>query len=240
MTEIAAPAFVKLSSMGNGSSSGSGGDGGRKIRNGMLTWMKRKRPSTIMMADGTSFKLKSPATVSDAIANHPDHVIMEPEEVKRHGVNARALHPNHPLKPKKLYFIVKLPKVQPPPPASRQVRSGINMNAKERLEKLMLSRRAVSDITFMRSTAVIEEEEGQETEEEGLRVKMRLPKSEVERLVRESGGDKTAAASKIMELCVSRETANHGVGQRSKFTGTKSGPLPQKTEVRTTNVRYLI
>lgn len=186
-----------------------------------------------MMADGTSFKLEPPATVSDAIANHPDHVVMESEEVKRLGVNAVALHPDHPLKPNKLYFIVKFPKVQPPSQAGNRVNSGINMTANERLENLMLSRRAVSDITFMRTTAVIEEEEGQE-KEEGLRVKLRLPKSEVDRLVRENGGDKAAAATKIMELCISRETANGSVGQKSNIRGTKSGPLTGKTEVRST------
>ena len=85
------------------------------------------------------------------------------------------------------------------------------MSAKDRLESLMLARRSASDLTIMKPKSMLTEEGGGESEEGSVsgaptRVKMRLPKAEVERLLKECK-DEAEAAERIMGLYKTRENA---------------------------------
>ncbi|KAJ9153121.1 hypothetical protein P3X46_026598 [Hevea brasiliensis] len=165
-----------------------------------------KKTVKIMKISGETFKLKTPVKAGEVIKDYPGLVLLESEAVKHYGVRAKPLEPHQELVPKRLYFLVELPKASAEK-AARRVRSGINMSAKDRLESLMLARRSTSDLSIINpsssSSSIVPEQSGP------MRVKMRLPKAEVEKLMQESKDDAEAAA-KIMELCI----ANKG-GKRS-------------------------
>ncbi|KAD2393550.1 hypothetical protein E3N88_40527 [Mikania micrantha] len=117
------------------------------------------------------------------------------------------------LKAKRLYFLVELPKLVEDRGA-RRVRSGINMSAKERLESLMLARRSASDLSFMKASSIMVENHGGGGgggDGDSFRVKLRLPKAEVERLMKESK-DQNEAAEKIMKLCMENGGGSAGGG----------------------------
>uniref|UniRef100_I1L2T2 Uncharacterized protein n=2 Tax=Glycine subgen. Soja TaxID=1462606 RepID=I1L2T2_SOYBN len=132
--------------------------------------------------------------------------------------------------PKRLYFLVELPKEVTVAP--RRVRSGINMSAKERLESLVLARRSASDLTIMKPPSSQKEvmESGG-----GVRLKMRLPKAEVERLMR--GCETEAeAAEKIMGLCM----ANNGGGVEARNgDGEVKGRVGESTKAREKRVSFM-
>ncbi|XP_022734604.1 uncharacterized protein At1g66480-like [Durio zibethinus] len=160
-----------------------------------------KKTTKVMKIDGETFKLKTPVKAEEVVKDYPGHVLLESEAVKHFGIRAKPLQPHQNLEPKRLYFLVELPEA-PKERVPRKVRSGINMSAKDRLESLMLSRRSVSDLTLMKPKSVIPEETEEGSDESGaMRVKMRLPKVEVERLMKESKNE-AEAADKIMELCI--------------------------------------
>lgn len=153
-----------------------------------------KKTTKVMKINGETFKLKTPVKAGDVLKDHPGLVLLESEAVKHYGTRAKPLEAHKELHPKRLYFLVELPKETKP----RRVRSGINMSAKDRLESLMLTRRSASDLSIMKQTkigGVDEENNG------GVRVKMRLPKAEVEKLIQECK-DEAEAAAKIMRLCM--------------------------------------
>lgn len=77
------------------------------------------------------------------------------------------------------------------------------MSAKERLESLMLARRSSSDLSILKPTGgcTAEEEEGREG---AVRVKLRVPKAELERLVRE-GATEAEATQKIAAIFVAKQ-----------------------------------
>ncbi|KAJ8478063.1 hypothetical protein OPV22_021790 [Ensete ventricosum] len=79
----------------------------------------------------------------------------------------------------------------------------MHLSAKEWLERLMLTRRTMSDIlvTGKRTSAAVKAEEGKDGT---IRLKMRLPKAEMEKLMREST-TATEAVAKIAELCVVKD-----------------------------------
>lgn len=197
-----------------------------------------------MKIDGSIIKVKHPATARDVLQGHPGHVVLESEQVKLLGQRARPLDPDLALKPKKLYFLVQLPEPPPVPPpesrgpqlTSRRARSGINMSAKDRLESLMLSRRAASDMTFSRlppTSTATEYGSGQGDSSGPLRIRMRLPKAQVAKLVEESK-DPAEAAKRIMELCVAGNQEAAGgktVLERPAPATEVSGPLREKKEV---------
>lgn len=170
--------------------------------------IRGKKHAKVMKIDGETIKMKTPIKASEVTRDYPGHVLLDSEAVKYYGVKAKPLEPHQNLQPKKVYFLI-----EPPPPQKvakdnvpRRVRSsGIHMSAKERLESLMLSRRTSSDISFMRPAAVAaaEAEEASGGDGGAFRVKMRLPKAEVERLMRESRSQEEAA-EKIMSLCVAK------------------------------------
>ena len=190
-----------------------------------------------MKIDGSIIKIKQPATARDVLQGYPGHVILESVQVKRLGEQAKPLEPDTALRANKLYFVVQLP--EPPPSAtrsrqlsSRRVRSTINMSAKERLESLMLSRRTSSDITFVRSKGENGSSSSNNNSSGPLRIRMKLPKAQVENLVDQSR-DSGEAAQRILELCVARSQERYGrAGPRTSESDKEvSGPLRQKKEV---------
>lgn len=171
------------------------------------------KSAKVMKINGESFKLKTPVRAGSVVESHPGHVLLESEAVKHYGVRAKPLEPQQELKPKRLYFLVELPKF-PEEKSARRVRSGIQMSAKDRLESLMLARRSASDLSIMKPPSIALEEEKKVISENGgggggVRVKMRLPKAEVERLMAESK-DRAEVAEKIVSLCMAKNTAAKG------------------------------
>ncbi|CAK7326720.1 unnamed protein product [Dovyalis caffra] len=174
-----------------------------------------KKTAKVMKISGETFKFKTPVKAGEVVKDYPGHVLLESEAVKHYGTRAKPLEAHHDLVPKRLYFLVELPNT-PTEKVPRRVRSGINMSAKDRLESLMLSRRSTSDLSIMKPASIAAEEakNGAMT-----RVKMRLPKAEVEKLIQESK-DEADAAAKIVGLCMantaggsnnsSREVAQNG------------------------------
>lgn len=171
---------------------------------------KKRRTAKVMKLDGTTIRLKLPAHAGDVLRDHPEHTLLEAEEVRRLGVRARPLEPDQAIKPRKLYFLVEIPRL-PDRRVPRRAWSGaLHMSAKDRLESLMLSRRSASDLTLAKPSV-------QTAGEGGVRIRMRLPKAQVAKLVEESG-DSCEAAEKIMALCVANgaETSAGSAVERPK------------------------
>jgi hypothetical protein len=189
----------------------------------------RRRVAKVMTVDGATFRYKTPATAGAALRGHPGHQLLESDEVRRLGVRARPLDRDAALKPGKLYFLVQLPRgggrvggkpEDDGPSALRKTWSGaLHVGARERLESLMLSRRTVSDVaSLMPSSRVVGFGVGGEAAaasgrrsssveagaDGAVRLRMRLPKAEVARLMKESR-DPAEAAERIMQLCVARD-----------------------------------
>ncbi|KAL4282223.1 hypothetical protein GQ457_03G009680 [Hibiscus cannabinus] len=172
-----------------------------------------KKTTKVMKINGETMKLKTPVTAEEVLKDYPGHVLLESEAVKHYGTRAKALQSHQRLEAKRLYFLVVLPQA-PKEIVPRRVQSGINTSAKDRLESLMLSRRSVSDLTLLKPKIAIPE--GDEGEGGGaMRVKMRLPKAEVERLMKESQNEREAA-EKIMQLCMGNSPRGEGFKPRQK------------------------
>ncbi|XP_044467704.1 uncharacterized protein At1g66480 [Mangifera indica] len=165
------------------------------------------KKAKVMKVDGETFKLKTPIQVSDVVKDYPGHVLLDSETVKVYGVRAKPLEPQQILQAKKVYFLVELPKFMPEERnkvPTRRVQSGIHMSAKDRLELLMLSRRAVSDLSSVKpSTSGGSDGTAAEVNDGRMRVKMRLPKSQVVKLMDESKDD-AEAAEKLVDLYVGK------------------------------------
>lgn len=172
----------------------------------------RRRAAKVMTVDGATFRYKMPAAAGAVLRGHPGHQLLESEEVRRLGVRARPLNRDAPLKPGKLYFLVQLPcgasAAVDDPRVPRKTWSGaLHVGARERLESLMLSRRTVSDVATLMPSAAGESARPSSVEvgvDGAVRLRMRLPKAEVARLMKESK-DAAEAAEKIMQLCVARD-----------------------------------
>ncbi|CAN6224394.1 unnamed protein product [Urochloa humidicola] len=191
----------------------------------------RRRAAKVMTVDGATFRYKTPAAAGAALRGHPGHQLLESEEVRRLGVRARPLDRDAPLKPGKLYFLVQIPRGgssigddgDPRAPRKTWSSGALHVGARERLESLMLSRRTVSDVaSIMPSSAArlavaaaggdsppeAKKKEAPPSVEVGadgaVRLRMRLPKAEVARLMKESR-DPAEAAERIMQLCVARD-----------------------------------
>ncbi|KAG6405554.1 hypothetical protein SASPL_133144 [Salvia splendens] len=160
-----------------------------------------KRSVKIMSISGETFKLKTPVQAGSVLQNHPGHMLLASEAVVHFGARAKPLEPHHELKPRRLYFLVEQPKLPAGRGAGmrRRMRSGVHMTAKDRLESLMLSRRSASDISAVRSA--------------GVKVRLRLPKAEVEKLIAESK-DGADVAEKIVGLFMSGGDVHCGGGDR--------------------------
>lgn len=171
-----------------------------------------RRKAKVMKIDGETIKLKTPIQASEVVKDYPGYVLLDSEAVKHFGIRAKPLEPRQQLKPKKVYFLVELPKLPDEEKITRRVRSGIQMSAKDRLECLMLSRRAVSDLTAVnvRSSHGSEVAPGPGTGQ--MRVKMRLPRAQVEKLMEESAND-GEVAEKIVDLYVEKSGGGGGGGR---------------------------
>ena len=158
-----------------------------------------RKKAKVMKINGETMKIKTPIQVWDVVKDYPGHVLLESEAVKHYGIRAKPLEPQQELKPKKVYFLIELPKFTEEKKLSKRSQStGIHLSAKDRLECLMLSRRTVSDLALTRpSSSLVSNEPGPGTSP--LRVKMRLPSSQVAKLVAESR-DKVEVAEKIVGL----------------------------------------
>lgn len=173
---------------------------------GNIITLKRKK-AKVMKIDGEILRIKTPVTTREVTADYPGYVLLDSEAVKHFGVRAKRLEHSQILKPKKTYFLVELPKLPPETTTTttdtdnklpyRRVMSGIHVGAKERLEMLMLSRRTVSDVTVVRS-------DGGDGPGLGLgpghtSVRLRLPRSQINKLMEESH-DGSEIAEKILSL----------------------------------------
>ncbi|XP_058735399.1 uncharacterized protein At1g66480-like [Vicia villosa] len=160
-----------------------------------------KKSVKIMKIDGEMMKVKSPVKAGEVLKDHPGLVLLDSEAVKHYGVRAKAIEAHKELQPKRLYFLVELPKEIKP----RRVRSGIVMSAKDRLDNLVLTRRSASDLSIMKQSKMDDGNDGGGGSGGGggggggVRLKVRLPKAEVEKLMRECK-DEAEAAEMIMRL----------------------------------------
>ncbi|XP_057508405.1 uncharacterized protein At1g66480-like [Actinidia eriantha] len=162
---------------------------------------EKKSTTSVMKVNGETFKLKTPVQAGEIVKDYPGHVLLESEAVKHFGVRAKPLEAHQELEPSRLYFLVDLPKFREKEP--KKVQSGIKMSAKESLDSLMMPRRSVSDLSL-----TLEEREGSET---GVltRVKIRVPKAELLKLIRESK-DESEVKEKILGLCMENMAAHDG------------------------------
>ncbi|XP_075518576.1 uncharacterized protein At1g66480-like [Primulina tabacum] len=187
----------------------------------------------VMKINGETFKVKAPVQAGSVLKKYPGHVLLESEAVKHYGIRAKPLDPGQELKPKRLYFLVELPEF-PEERVTRRVRSGIQMSAKDRLESLLLARRSSSDLSIMKPPSIASEEEEQRARGGGgVRVKVRLPKAEVERLMAESKSE-DEVAEKIISLYMgsgSVPAAASGELRRRDFDAVKAAPKAREKRV---------
>ncbi|GLJ50396.1 hypothetical protein SUGI_1074150 [Cryptomeria japonica] len=112
------------------------------------------------------------------------------------GVREKPLDGSATLNSKHLYILVELPKVESHP---LRVHFGIAMNAKSRLESMLLACRSISDILHMNcessSSEIMSEDNG------GVRVKVRMRKAELIEMMAESQ-DSSQTAERILESCL--------------------------------------
>ncbi|KVI02777.1 uncharacterized protein At1g66480-like [Cynara cardunculus var. scolymus] len=180
--------------MGNSFTGGGGGGCGRK------------KKAKVMKIDGEIFKLKTPIQVFEVIKDYAGYVVLESKAVKRYGIRANPLDPEEFLEAGKIYFLVELPK---PPvekkvvPVTRRVQSGVKLTAKERLDCLMMSRRSASEVAFGG---------GGLGGSGSVRVKVRLPKAEVDKLIGESR-DEVEVAERIVDLYVQKKAGGRRLGR---------------------------
>ncbi|KAL2926484.1 hypothetical protein RDABS01_001067 [Bienertia sinuspersici] len=153
-----------------------------------------------MKINGEYFKLKIPSKVIDAIKDYPNHVLLDSEEFMRFNLRAKPLDPLDELKPRKIYLLVELPKFphnnhsnsQSP---IRRVRSGVLAST---IATKKIYQRSFSDhhmIDARSSSGPLDY-----THVVGpTRVKMRLPKAQVQRIM-EKGDDNVDVAKQILQL----------------------------------------
>ena len=178
----------------------------------------RRKGAKVMQLDGTAFRVKPPAFAGTVLRDHPGFQLLESEEVKLLGVRACPLAHDAQLRPGRLYFLVALPRPAAPP---RRAWSGaLQVGARERLESLMLTRRSTSDLSLPASAATAPPSPLSTASEGGpVRLRMRLPKAQVEKLMAESR-DGAEAAARIMQLCA----ANAGSGAATPERGILRTP----------------
>ncbi|OIT02464.1 uncharacterized protein A4A49_56523 [Nicotiana attenuata] len=143
-----------------------------------------------MKINGEILKLKTPVTTLDVVKDYPGHVLLESEAVKKFGVRAKPLKPEKELKPNKIYFLVELPSF-PKEEISRvprRVKSVVQMSAKDRLECLMLTRRSASDLSISKLN------------NGPIQLKMKLPRSLVQKLVEEGEVKMKVCGSKKIKV----------------------------------------
>ncbi|RZR82336.1 hypothetical protein BHM03_00008733 [Ensete ventricosum] len=165
----------------------------------------RKKAAKIMKIDGTTFKVKPPAQAITVLRDHPGHALFESDEVKCLALRARPLDPEAQLQRGKLYFLVELTQLRGRGAPRRAWSGQLQVGAKERLESLRLTRRSMSDLSLTGRCSV----DVEDAKDGAVRLRVRLPKVQVEKLMQDSR-DAAEAANKIMQLCVEKD----GVRQR--------------------------
>ncbi|XP_043705432.1 uncharacterized protein At1g66480-like [Telopea speciosissima] len=113
----------------------------------------RRRLAKVMTIDGETVKFKTPLKVEEVTKDYPGHILIESEAVKHFGIKAKPLEPQQELKPRKLYFLLertKFPQQQDKNILQRKMRPGVRMSAKEKMESLMLTRQATSDLSSVK------------------------------------------------------------------------------------------
>ncbi|KAK3155185.1 hypothetical protein QOZ80_2BG0199930 [Eleusine coracana subsp. coracana] len=192
----------------------------------------KRKGAKVMQLDGTSFRVKPPASAADVLRDHPGFQLLESEEVKLLGARARPLAPDEPLRRGRLYFLVALPR-RPAGGAGNMRRAwsgNLRVGARERLESLKLSRRSTSDLSSLTpahasASAPTSPLPGGSTP---VRLKMKLPRAQVEKLMGESK-DAAEAAAKIMELCTAMGNASAAVTPERPPQGILRSPRFAKT-----------
>ncbi|KAK9074710.1 hypothetical protein SSX86_003028 [Deinandra increscens subsp. villosa] len=140
----------------------------------------KKKKAKVMKIDGEIFKLTIPVKVFQVIKDYPAYVLLESTTFKRFGIRANPLDPEEFLEAGKVYFLVELPKLP------------------ESEKKEVMSSRSVSEVPVVRA------ESGGGLDECGsVQVKVRLPKAEVDKLVRKSIDDEELA-ERIVDFYVRR------------------------------------
>ncbi|KAF8036911.1 hypothetical protein BT93_C2591 [Corymbia citriodora subsp. variegata] len=190
----------------------------------------------IMKVSGETLKLSMPVLAGDVVKDYPGHMLLESESVKSLGIKSRPLEPHQELEPERLYFLVELPKeAVNDDEAGRCFQLGNKPSAKDRLDGLMLAQQPVSNhSTMSRATVLSKEGNGQG----GMRLKMRLPKAELVKLIKESK-DEAEVTNKIMELYVALVNVNdvtEGLGGRRAIAMEGSKDVMKAREKR---VRFL-
>ncbi|MED6122239.1 hypothetical protein PIB30_037910 [Stylosanthes scabra] len=198
----------------------------------------KSKTTKVMKINGEAFKLKTPVKAGEVLKNHPGLVLLESEAVKHYGTRAKPLEPNKDLLPRRLYFLVELPAknstTQP-----RRIRSAINMSAKDRLESLMLTRRSASDLSILKqkNNNLGNDSDGSSNGSNkennnnivnknggggGVRVKMRVPRVEVEKLI-QGCKDEAEAAERIMSLYKNGGRENYSSSSGEIIEENKNG-----------------
>ncbi|CAO2206795.1 unnamed protein product [Urochloa humidicola] len=211
----------------------------------------KRRRARVMTVDGATYKYRPPAAAADALRDHPGHHLLDSDEVRRLGVRARPLDPDAPLKPGRLYFLVELPKLagaRRRRAAPQRTWSGAltygaaGAGAGERLESLMVARRSASDLAaaLASSSPAAASVEAAAAGEDGggaVRLRVRLPKAEVQRLVDESR-DAAEAAERIMQLCVARDQRRHRSAPGTPLVVPAAAVSPVPPPAITSGSRY--
>lgn len=174
------------------------------------------KKAKVMKITGETFKVKTPFLCSDVVKDYPGYVLLESDLVKKYGVRAKPLEPHQELKPKKIYFLVELPKFpvtvleEEKKKLPRRIRSASAvpvynyMSAKDRLEFLMLTRRSNSDVSnkiMKSSVSSSPSNSGAPPPPQPMQVKMRLPRDQVQKLIRDSQ-DESELVEQIVNLCM--------------------------------------
>lgn len=197
----------------------------------------------VMKVDGSTFKVKPPAQAAGVLRDYPGHALLDAEKVHRLGLLARPLDPDAPLKPGKLYFLVELRRPLrhwAGSGGSRRAWSGElgKLGARERLESLRLARRSASDVSSRpRSAWAAATVTG--AKDGTLRIKMRLPKAQVEKLMEETAGDAAEVAHRIMQLC-SEEDKDGAARRPTLLSATSTSLTAGRKEVRLHTFIYII
>ncbi|KAH7847906.1 hypothetical protein Vadar_031496 [Vaccinium darrowii] len=153
----------------------------------------RRKKAKVMKINGETFKIKTPARTSDVVNDYPGHVLLESKSVERYGIRAKPLELQEELMPKKIYFLLELPEL----PQVKVPRRAQHMSARDRLWPC----RSISDLSVTRP---ISRSSGRPGPSSGpVRVKLRMPKAQLDEMVEESG-DEAEVAEKLMDLYMGR------------------------------------
>lgn len=186
-----------------------------------------KKLAKVMKITGETLKVKTPVLCSEVVKDYPGYVLLESDLVKKYGVRAKPLEPYQELEPKKIYFLVELPRLpvtvlldkeeeeEKNKKLSRRFRSASSvppsllnhMSAKDRLEFLMLTRRSNSDVSNKINIRCSGTSSPQ-TPPPAMQLKMRLPRAQVQKLIQENQ-DESELAEKIVNLCMQNSQVNN-------------------------------